>query len=134
MTTDNKAEAPAKSTSNKEDWGNAKQTGPRKFRTVENAFHKFENVDDAIEGYLVDVSTQRMRPNRDGSPNVIGKYKLQQETETGDPTFVEFLGGTDIDSKMKGVEINDYVRITLTGSERTSSGNLMKRFTVEVAE
>jgi hypothetical protein len=121
-------------TESKTDWAKAKSTKERAFRTIENEFFKFEAVGDSIEGYLVEKHTQRMRPNSDGTPNVIGRYKLQQETETGEPHFVEFLGGTDIDSKLEGVEINEYIKVTKLGSTRTASGNQMNQFQVQVAE
>jgi hypothetical protein len=127
MTTDNKAD-------NKADWSKAKPSGERKFREIETEFFKFENVTDTLEGYLVDVATQRMRNNNDGSPNIIGRYKLQKETDGSVPEYVEFLGGADLDSKMKSVEINEFVRVTYTGTNRTTTGNTMKVFSVQVAE
>ena len=123
-----------KKTSNKDDWSKAKSTTERKFREVETEFFKFEKVGATVEGYLVDVSTQRMRNNSDGSPNIIGRYKLQKESDGDVPEYVEFLGGSDIDAKFKSLEINNYVRVTFTGTQRTNSGNPMKLFTVEVAE
>jgi hypothetical protein len=123
-----------KKTGNKEDWAKAKSTKERTFREIETEFFKFEKPEATLEGYLVDVSSQRMRNNSDGSPNVIGRYKLQKETEGSEPEYVEFLGGSDLDAKMKGVELNDFVRITYTGNNRTSQGNNMKLYRVEVAE
>jgi hypothetical protein len=137
MTTEKTAKG---STSNKGDWAKAKPTGERQLRTLATDFFKFENVGDSIEGYLVDKSAQRMRPNSDGSPNIIGKYKLQLETETGEAKFVEFLGGTDIDAKLGEVVErlergeSPFIRLEYVGTERTSGGNSMKKFLAQVAD
>lgn len=127
MTTEKKA-------SNKNDWSKAKSTTERTFREVETEFFKFENIGDMVEGYLVDVSTQRMRNNADGTPNIIGRYKLQKESDGAVPEYVEFLGGSDIDAKFKSIEINDFVRVTYVSDNRTSTGNRMKVYSVQVAE
>lgn len=126
------------SSSNRADWGKAKSSSERQMETVETNFYQFENHGDAIEGYLVDKQSQRMRPNADGSPNIIGKYKLQLETETGEPSYTEFLGGTDIDSKLaEAAEALErgrtpFIRVTYSDDRRTSSGNRMKVYTVQI--
>lgn len=102
------------------------------FKTIESS--KFvilgqprddEDPINSVEGTLIEKETILMRGND------VGRYHL--ETEDGEKITV--LGATTLDEKMLSVDIGAYVRITLEPQKtRTSSGNEMKNFTVEVAE
>ena len=96
----------------------------RKFRTIESPdFFKFENVGDSLEGTLVEKSQ---------SDNYgIGLYTLRKD----DGTTMRIHGSANLDSKMTGVQINDYVRITFSDSKAMERGKSpMKMFDVEVGE
>lgn len=78
-----------------------------------------------VEGTLIEKNVVTMRGND------VGRYICQREDETN----FTVLGAQRLDEKMASVNVGDYVRITLDPeTTRTSGGNEMKNFTVEVEE
>lgn len=96
----------------------------RKFKKVEAPdFYKFANVGDKIEGTLV----EKGRSENYG----IGLYALKQDNgET-----MRIHGSADLDSKMTGVSVGQYVIIEWVDNKAMEKGKTpMKMFDVQVAE
>lgn len=82
-------------------------------------------VINQVEGQLIEKTEMNMRGG------LVGRYLFERE----DGTPFTLLGAKLLDEKMAFVEVGSFVRVTLEeGTTRTSTGNQMKNFTVEVAE
>lgn len=78
-----------------------------------------------VEGTLVEKTQMNMRGG------LVGRYAFERE----DGTPFTVLGAKLLDEKMIGVDVGNYIRITLNEETvRTSTGNNMKAFTVQVRE
>jgi len=104
----------------------------RKFKEVEQADFiilggERENgpVIKTVEGQLLEKSEMNMRGG------LVGRYQFERE----DGTPFTLLGAKLLDEKLMQVEVGNYVRISLLDETvRTSTGNQMKTFKVEIAE
>ena len=96
----------------------------RKFRKVEAPdFYKFANLGDKIEGTLVEKGRSENYS--------IGLYALKQDS--GDTMRIH--GSADLDSKMTGVSVGQYVTIEWVDNKPMEKGKTpMKIFDVQVAE
>ncbi len=82
-------------------------------------------VINQVEGILNEKTQMNMRGT------LVGRYSLTRE----DDTAFTVLGAKLLDEKMVNVEVGDFVRITLEeGKQKTSGGNEMKLFRVQVKE
>lgn len=109
----------------------------RKFRKVEDAEFIILGktpVDPAkedgpkvnsVEGTLQSKANMNMRGG------LVGRYQFEKD----DGSKFTLLGAKLLDEKLESISVGEYLRITLGEStQRTSSGNDMKTFEVEIAE
>ncbi len=79
----------------------------------------------SVEGTVVSKEQIAMRNG------LVGKYQLRPD----DGAPFSFLGATKLDELMANVSVGDYCRVTLLPEkQRTSSGNEMKQYEVEIGE
>jgi len=89
------------------------------WESIEDAdFIKFENIGDTLEGMLIEKGSSTRYS--------FGLYEIT--TKTGDRK--RFHGTKQLDSLMKGVNIQDYIKIEYVDNEEVPEG-LMKIFTVD---
>lgn len=95
-----------------------KNVGEEDYEDIEDPnFFKFENVGDKIAGKLVDIGSS-------------GKYKFGLYTlEKPDGEQVRFHGSSQLDSRMKQVQMGDSVIVEYMDIEKRPKGD-MKLFAV----
>jgi len=80
-------------------------------------FFKFENVGDAAAGKLVDIG----HSDQYG----FGLYTLEQD----DGSQIRFHGSSQLDSRMKQIDIGDFIKVEFMDLEKRPKGD-MKLFKV----
>lgn len=103
------------------DWSEAPPANAE-FEDVTSDFVKFDEIDKAIEGFLIAKGSQTMRNG------IVGKYEIERPDGAG---IVSFHGTNDLDDKLARLDVGDYVRITYTGDTKTAAGQMMKQFRVQ---
>lgn len=97
-----------------------KQDEDEGWEEIESDFVTFTDIGDSVAGRLIDKSTQEMRNG------TVGRYQV----EIADGTNKTFLGGTDLDAKLKLIEVGTQIKVRFIGTQSTNSGQQMKRFQV----
>ena len=97
----------------------ADDTKTTNWETIPNAtFYKFEKIGDSIEGLLID--------KENSFSYGFGLYDIM--TKSGERK--RFHGSQQLDNMMLGVDIQDYIRVTLIDFQKLPKGEL-KIFNVE---
>lgn len=87
-----------------------------------NVWH-YEKDGDAVQGHLVEIEKNAVYPEKQ-------VYELRKD----DGTSVLIFGTTVLDSKMRGIRVGDYVRVTYKGSKENKGKNATKMFEIEKDE
>ncbi len=88
-----------------------------KYKERTPQFFQFKEEGDEIEGVLLGVSDTVVQEND------TKRYTVQ--TVDG---LNAFLGGTQIDALLEGVEVGTQIKLQYTGTTKTASGRTLKQF------
>jgi hypothetical protein len=100
----------------------------RTFRDISGDFFKFEKPGDAVEGMLISKDVISMKKGT--VINDVGKYVVEND----EGIRKSFLGGAVLDSTLAEIDLGNYIRVTFTGTRKSSNNMDVKQFKIELAE
>ena len=109
---------------------------PRDLKTVSTNFIKVgkpgDDTQESVEGTLIEKGSMTFGKAGE-APTDVGRYKVQQDEDDGGE-ILTFMGSVKIDDLMGLVEVGAYFRINYVGTVKTSGGQTMNDYELEVEE
>ena len=96
----------------------------RTFKSITPGFVKWTEEGQSVEGELQKIDEIAM------ANGTVKKYELLDDNGE----LKSFLGGKILDSALSVLSLGDYIKITFLGEDKTSAGQKLNLFNVELAD